>query len=73
MRKLTLLTIAALLAAAPAAQARRAGNYAYSGDVQAYGGPWRYQHRDWSRPGHPLDPGICWVWDDRIGDWEWVC
>jgi hypothetical protein len=73
MRKLTLFVIAALFAAVAPAQAQRAGHYGYSGDTQVYGGPWRYQHRDWSRPGHPHDPGVCWYWDDRAGEWLWEC
>jgi hypothetical protein len=73
MRKLTLPVIAALLAFAPSAQAQRAGALPYDGDIQAYGAPWRYQHRDWSRPGHPLDPGVCFYWNDYIGQWEWRC
>jgi hypothetical protein len=73
MRKLTLLLIATLLIAAPPALAQRAGPAPNSGDIQAYGGPWRYQHRDWSRPGHPLDPGVCWYWNDRASEWKWEC
>jgi hypothetical protein len=73
MHRLMLLLIAALLIAAPSAEARRAGHYAYSGDIQAYGGPWRYQHRDWSRQGHPLDPGVCWYRNNFTGEWEWEC
>ncbi|MFO1125912.1 MAG: hypothetical protein U1E25_12005 [Methylocystis sp.] len=73
MRILTLLAIAALLALTPSAQAQRAGAIPYDGDIQAYGAPWRYQHRDWSRPGHPLDPGVCYYWNDYIGRWEWRC
>ena len=73
MRKLTLLTIVALLAFAASAKAQRAGAFPYDGDVQAYGAPWRFQHRDWSRPGHPLDPGVCYYWNDHIGLWEWRC
>jgi hypothetical protein len=73
MRRLTLLTVAALLAAASSAQAQRGEHYGYSGDIQEYGAPWRYQHRDWSRPGHPHDPGVCWYWDDNTGKWLWEC
>jgi hypothetical protein len=32
-----------------------------------------FQHRDWSGVyGRPV-PAICWQWDDRVGDWLWVC
>ncbi len=72
MRKLTLL-VATLILIAPSAQAQRAGPYPYDGDIQAYGAPWRYQHRDWSAPGRPRNPGVCWYWNDYIGAWEWEC
>ncbi len=73
MGKLTLLIIATLLGFAPAAQAQRSGYYPYDGDIQAYGAPWRYQHRDWSNPRHPLDPGVCWYRNDYTGEWVWEC
>jgi hypothetical protein len=73
MRKLVLLTLAALFFAAPAAQAQRAGPFPGSGNLQNYGAHWRYQHRDWSRPWRPLNPGVCWEWNDYMGQWEWQC
>ncbi|MGJ0507950.1 MAG: hypothetical protein ACR652_12690 [Methylocystis sp.] len=43
------------------------------GDIQRYGGHWRYQHRDWSwLHGHPT-PGVCWTWDDERAAWIWTC
>jgi hypothetical protein len=71
MRKLTLLTIAALLALASSAEAQRW--YPYDGNTQSYGGLWRYQKRDWSTPWRPLNPGVCWQWDGRLGQWVWSC
>lgn len=71
--KVALSLIAAFLLSASAAQAQRAGPFPYDGDIQVYGGPWRYQHRDWSSPARPLDPGVCWYWNDYIGAWEWEC
>ncbi|MGD9545590.1 MAG: hypothetical protein AB7F41_16385 [Methylocystis sp.] len=73
MRRFTLLIFGALLAFAAPAQAERVARNPYDGDLQAYGGPWRYQHRDWSRPGHPHDPGVCYYWNDYVGQWEWGC
>ncbi|MGJ0392621.1 MAG: hypothetical protein ACR650_07660 [Methylocystis sp.] len=73
MRTLTLLTIVALLAPIVPARAQRAGPFPYDGDLQAYGAPWRYQHRDWSNPWRPLDPGVCWRWNDYMGYWKWEC
>ncbi len=73
MRKLTLLTIAALLTAAGSAYAQHAGPFPYDGDIQAYGGHWRYQHRDWSGPGRPFNPGVCWYWNDYTRMWKWEC
>ncbi len=73
MSRLTLLTIGALLAFAASAQAQHIGQHPYDGDIQKYGGPWRYQHRDWSSPAHPHDPGVCYYWNDYIGQWEWGC
>ena len=73
MRKLSLLTIATLIAFATSAQAQRAGPYPYDGDIQAYGAPWRYQKRDWSTPWSPLNPGVCWYRNDYTGHWTWVC
>jgi hypothetical protein len=43
------------------------------GNLQRYGGPWRYQHRDWSNVYGRLDPGVCWKWDDNFGRWVWIC
>lgn len=73
MRKLTLITLAALLYAAPMAEAQDAGLFPGSGNLQNYGGHWRYQHRDWSSPYRPLNPGVCWEWNYVMGLWEWVC
>ncbi|BDV34075.1 MULTISPECIES: hypothetical protein [Methylocystis] len=73
MRKLTLLTIAALLTAAGSAHAQSAGPFPSDGNIQSYGGHWRYQHRDWSAPGRPLNPGVCWQWSDSELLWKWVC
>ncbi len=72
MRTLTLLTIVALLAPVAPALAQRAGPFPGDGDIQVYGGHWRYQHRDWSSPRGP-DPGVCWYWNAYMGQWEWEC
>ena len=71
MCKLVLLIIGATLAFAPLAQAQR--SYPNDGNVQSYGGLWRYQKRDWSTPWRPLNPGVCWRWNDYLGNWIWVC
>jgi hypothetical protein len=71
MRKLTLLASTALLLATfPAIAQEEGGPY---GNIQRYGGHWRYQHRDWSdHHGHPY-PAVCWQWDDVTGHWLWTC
>ena len=71
MRKLTAMISAALFLSTslPAlAQGERA-----LGDIQRYGGQWRYQHRDWSALHGRPNPGVCWEWDDRMGQWLWTC
>lgn len=71
MRKLTTILSAALILASSlpaAAQGERA-----LGDIQRYGGQWRYQHRDWSDLYGRPDPGVCWQWNDRTGVWVWTC
>jgi hypothetical protein len=74
MRKLAVLTIVAGLIAASGAQAQYyAGPLPGDGNIQNYGAHWRYQHRDWSRPGRPLNPGVCWERNDYMGLWEWKC
>jgi hypothetical protein len=73
MRRLLLLTAAALLLAAQSAQAQRAGPFPGSGNLQNYGGHWRYQHRDWTRPWGPPAPGVCWYWNSYMEHWEWQC
>lgn len=73
MSKIKATMIVALLMAAASAQAQTSGRYPYDGDIQAYGAHWRYQHRDWSRPGHPADPGVCWYFNSYTGDWVWEC
>jgi hypothetical protein len=72
-RFVSLIIAAALLTSASAALAQSAGNKPYDGDIQAYGAPWRYQHRDWSSARHPLDPGVCWYRNDHTGGWVWKC
>jgi hypothetical protein len=73
MRRFMIAIIATLLASGPAARAQSAGHTPYDGDIQAYGAPWRYQHRNWSSPRHPLDPGVCWYLNDYTGEWVWKC
>lgn len=73
MTKLTLILTTTILATGPAVQAQGAGHRPLEGDIQAYSAPWRYQHRDWSSPRHPLDPGICWYRNDYTGEWIWKC
>lgn len=65
--------IAALLVAAASAQAHSFWAHPYDGNIQSYGAHWRYQHRDWSRPGSPVNPGVCWQWSDYGGEWVWTC
>ncbi|MGJ0502352.1 MAG: hypothetical protein ACR65X_01145 [Methylocystis sp.] len=78
MRKLTLMIFAGLLAFAPVAfappaQAQRSGPFPYDGNIQSYGGLWRYQKRDWGTPWNPLNPGVCWQFNDYLHEWRWVC
>ncbi len=71
MRILTALILPiALLATFPAAAQEEGGPY---GNIQRYGGHWRYQHRDWSPSIGRPDPGVCWQWDGRSGEWLWTC
>ncbi|WP_442755248.1 hypothetical protein ACNHKD_00865 [Methylocystis sp. JAN1] len=71
MRKLvTILSAAAILASSLPALAQGGREF---GDIQRYGGHWRYQHRDWSGLYGRPDPGVCWLWDDRTGQWLWTC
>jgi hypothetical protein len=71
MRKLTAIISAALILASSlpaAAQGERA-----LGNIQRYGGHWRYQHRDWSGIHGRPDPGVCWERDAYTGEWLWTC
>jgi hypothetical protein len=43
------------------------------GNVQRYGGLWRYQKRDWSHYNCYANPGVSWTWNDQRGDWVWTC
>lgn len=43
------------------------------GNIQRYGGHWRYMHRDWSGVYGRATPGVCWEWDDERGEWVWAC
>lgn len=73
MPKFALPLVAMIMASAPAAQVQSAGHSPLQGDIQAYSAPWRYQHRDWSSPTHPLDPSICWYRNNYTGEWVWKC
>lgn len=43
-------------------------------DIQRYGAPWRYNHRDWSGVhGAYLSPGVCWYWNNRCTEWVLGC
>lgn len=71
MRKLAIaVMLLPLLAAGPAladAPERALGN------VQRYGGLWRYQKRDWSDHYGYANPGVCWTWNDQRWEWVWTC
>jgi hypothetical protein len=71
MKRLAILAAALLLLTVPVSAqgtARRPGE----GDVQRYGGQWRYQHRYWN-PAYHVNPSACWEWDSLDGRWEWEC
>jgi hypothetical protein len=69
MQKLAIL--AALLLSMSSALAQDIARHPGEGDVQRYGGQWRYMHHYWGR-GH-VDPKSCWEWDSIDGRWEWEC
>lgn len=73
MSKIKAAIIVALMATATSAPAQTSGHFPYDGDIQAYGAPWRYQHRDWSRPWRPANPGVCWYFNNYTGEWVWEC
>ncbi|GLI91417.1 hypothetical protein [Methylocystis echinoides] len=69
MRKLAIavMLVPLLFCGASLAQERELGN------IQRYGGLWRYQKRDWSHVYGYANPGVCWAWNDQRGEWVWTC
>jgi hypothetical protein len=72
MRKLAILMTAILLTPVSLATAQGVARRPGEGDIQRYGGQWRYMHRYWSAPGR-VNPKVCWEWDSIDGRWEWEC
>lgn len=71
MRKLAIaVMLLPLLAAGPALADAPEGAL---GNVQRYGGLWRYQKRDWSDYYGYANPGVCWAWNDQRWEWVWAC
>jgi len=74
MRKAACAALGVALAVGMAALASPAAAHPRDfGNVQRYGGHWRYQHRDWSDAYGYSSPGICWEWSQRHGEWVWTC
>lgn len=67
------IVVVALLVAATSAQAHSVRGNPNDGNIQSYGAHWRYQHREWSRPGSRMNPGVCWQRSDDEGEWVWTC
>jgi hypothetical protein len=71
MKNLIIAISAMLLISGSIASAQDVARHPGEGDVQRYGGQWRYQHHYWGA-GH-VNPKMCWPWDPIDGRWEWEC
>lgn len=69
MTRVAILLLAAMFLTQPAL----AHDLREPGDLQRYGGLWRYQKRDWSHIFGRPNPGVCWLWDARGEQWLWTC
>lgn len=72
MKQFVIAIVATLLMPVSFALAQDVARHPGEGDVQRYGGHWRYMHRYWSTPSHP-NTSVCWEWDPIDGRWEWEC
>lgn len=72
MRKAVCVALGVALGLAPLASSVTA-HEREPGNIQRYGGHWRYQHRDWRGVYGHASPGICWTWAPRYAEWIWTC